>query len=63
MEACAGQADCPAAWWEETAKPACWAFCISFSKLVAHRRRELASLLLAGLQAALLANKCWRWRP
>ena len=47
---------CPATWWENTAKPACRAFCISFSKMVAHRHRELASLLLAGLQVALLAN-------
>ena len=47
---------CPAAWWKDTAKPACRSFCMIFSKLVAHPRRELASLLLAGLQVALLAN-------
>ena len=50
---------CPATWWENTAKPACRAFCISFSKMVAHPRRELASLLLAGLQVDLLA-KDWQ---
>ena len=49
---------CLVAWWEETAKPACRAFCINFSRMVAHRHRELANLLLAGLQVALL-GKDW----
>ena len=56
LEAARPGGACPATWWEETAKPACRAFCINFSRMVAHRRRELANLLLAGLQVALLAN-------
>ena len=46
---------CPADWWEQVAKPGCRDFCIAFSKQAAHRRRETASFLLTGLQAALLA--------
>lgn len=43
---------CPALWWEEVGKPACIDFCITFSKLCAHRRREMAYLTLAGLKIA-----------
>ena len=43
----------PAAWWEETAKPACRDYCIRFSRQVAHRRRETTFILQAGLQLVL----------
>jgi hypothetical protein len=46
---------CQATWWEETAKPAFKSFSISFGKLVAHRRRELASFKLLALQRAIQA--------
>jgi hypothetical protein len=44
---------CPADWWENTAKPACRDFCIAFSRLAAHRRRETAFFLQRALQQAL----------
>jgi hypothetical protein len=42
---------CPAAWWEETAKPACRLFCINFNRQIAHR--EKAFFLQRALQNAL----------
>ena len=46
----------PGQWWEEVAKPASRKFCITFSRMVAHRRRETTYLLQAGLQQALEAE-------
>ena len=46
----------PGPWWEEVAKPASHKFCITFSRMVAHRRRETTYLLQAGLQQALEAE-------
>ena len=43
----------PAAWWEETAKPACREYCIRFSRQEAHRRRETTFIIQAGLQQVL----------
>jgi hypothetical protein len=48
---------CPALWWEEVAKPACRNFCISFSKMAAHRRREKAFFLQRSLQLAVEAGR------
>ena len=44
---------CPAEWWESSGKPACRDFCIRFSKLAAHRRREKVAFLHVALRVAI----------